>query len=147
MSDFDSRNPHDNPEPGSLADLFAEAELIFAYTRAQALADGVLVDVTALAAEAGFTFPVAITAALWADIETIPEPYDVFETPEGRLWDVLFMARFAIQRSKGGGSTLLYPLILHTDDSPGDSQYRIKLVCGPGDHAEPVITLMQPNED
>ena len=147
MSDFDSRDPARTTEPGSFADLFAGADFIFAYTRAQALADGVLVDVSALAAEAGFTFPVAVTAALWEAIENIPEPYAGFETPEGRLWDVLFMARIAIQRSKGGGSQLLYPLLLHTDATPGDTEVRIKLVCGPGDNAEPVITLMQPSED
>ena len=147
MSDFDSRDPEGKPAPVSPADLFAGAELIFTYTRAQALADGALVDVSTLAAEAGFTFPVAVTIALWEAIETIPEPYAGFETPEGRLWDVLFLARIAIQRSKGGGSQLLYPLLLHTDKTPGDTAYRIQLVCGPGDNAEPVITLMQPKED
>ena len=41
-------------------------DVIFTYTRAQALADGVLIDAGALAQEAGFRLPVAITAAAWA---------------------------------------------------------------------------------
>jgi hypothetical protein len=41
-------------------------DLIYAYTRAQALADGVLVDVSPMAREAGFRFPTAITADLHA---------------------------------------------------------------------------------
>ena len=147
MSDFDSRDPKSKQGPESLADLFADAEIIFAYSRAQAIEDGTLVDVSEMAKEAGFVFPVALTAALWADIATVPEKHAGFETPEGRLWDVLWMARIAIQRSKGGGSKMIYPLILHTEETPGDTEYRIKLVCGPGDTPDPVITLMRPNED
>ena len=39
-------------------------EVIFSYTRAQAIEGGVLIDVTPTALEAGFRFPVAATAAL-----------------------------------------------------------------------------------
>ena len=41
-------------------------EVIHRYTRAQALADGVLVDVTDAAREAGFRTPVAMTIAVWS---------------------------------------------------------------------------------
>ena len=41
-------------------------------SRAQAIEDGVLVDVSDIAKEAGFRYPVALTSALWADIENIP---------------------------------------------------------------------------
>ena len=40
--------------------------LIFAYTRKQAIEDGVLIDVTETAKEAGLRFPTAITAAAWS---------------------------------------------------------------------------------
>jgi type I site-specific restriction endonuclease len=43
-------------------------EVIFSYTRAQAIADRVLIDVTPTALEAGFRFPVATTAALMAAV-------------------------------------------------------------------------------
>ncbi len=39
----------------------SDSEVIYAYTRAQALDDGILVDATALAKEAGFKWPVAVT--------------------------------------------------------------------------------------
>src|SRR5262249_13138019 len=45
--------------------LFEEADLIHAYTRRQALADGVLIDVTTTAKEVGCCFPVAVTADRW----------------------------------------------------------------------------------
>ena len=40
---------------------------IHVYTRAQAIADGVLVDVSDTARDAGFRVPVALTSAVWAD--------------------------------------------------------------------------------
>ena len=48
-------------------------EVIFGYTRRQAIDDGVLVDVTEMAREAGFSWPFAMTAEVWALIEAIPE--------------------------------------------------------------------------
>ena len=42
--------------------LFTAENVIHVYTRAQAIADGVLIDATELAREAGFRFPVALSA-------------------------------------------------------------------------------------
>ena len=50
------------PEPGNAA---AFDPAIFAYTRAQAIEDGILVDVSETAREAGFRIPVAITRTVW----------------------------------------------------------------------------------
>ena len=44
--------------------MFEKADLIHSYTRAEAIADGVLIDVSATAREAGFKYPVALTAAV-----------------------------------------------------------------------------------
>jgi hypothetical protein len=41
-----------------------ENEIIYSYTRKQAIADGVLIDVTELAKEAGFKCPVAFTSSV-----------------------------------------------------------------------------------
>src|SRR4051812_27741843 len=53
------------PEGGEcgLPDSAVFGEVIFAYTRKQAIEDGVLVDVTETAKEAGFKIPVALTRA------------------------------------------------------------------------------------
>jgi hypothetical protein len=40
-------------------------KMIYAYTRAQALADGVLVDVSKMAEKVGFRAPVAVTRTVW----------------------------------------------------------------------------------
>lgn len=48
-------------------------EVIHAYTRAQAIEDGVLVDLSDLAREAGFRFPVAVTLGVWAVLNPTKE--------------------------------------------------------------------------
>jgi predicted transcriptional regulator len=49
----------------------------------------------------------------------------------------------AIKRSPHG-SGLLYQLIMPVGNF---TEYTVQLVCGPGDHQEPVITLMREHED
>jgi hypothetical protein len=52
--------------------LFSDEDLIHRYTRADALRDGVLVDVSAVAREAGVRDPVASTRAAWERCVTVP---------------------------------------------------------------------------
>lgn len=47
--------------------MFTDADIISRYTRAEAIEDGELIDVTETAREAGFTVPVARTRAAWVD--------------------------------------------------------------------------------
>ena len=54
-----------NDTPADLAEIFGE--VISSYTRTQAIDDGMLVDVSHMAREAGFSFPVALTRAAWSD--------------------------------------------------------------------------------
>jgi hypothetical protein len=48
--------------------------VIHAYSRANAIEDGVLIDVSSVAKEAGFKIPVAVTSGVWERyIEWTPE--------------------------------------------------------------------------
>jgi len=125
-----------NPNQKGLTELFGE--VVFSYSRAQAIADGVLVDATKEAQEAGFRFPTAITAALWSDIEAIPASHS-YQDIQGRLWDVLYMAAGNARRKKDV-SRFSYELILHREGVEGEL---VSLICdcGPGDNAEPVLTI------
>jgi len=74
--------------------------VISTYTRAQAIDDGVLIDAGAMAREAGFKWPVALTSAVWADCAAWSEDdnrQQAYQDESGRLWDVLFMASHAIR--------------------------------------------------
>ena len=122
-------------------------EIIYAYTRAQALADGVLVDVSDLAREAGFVFPVALTERFYhgyivPTLALIAEGQSI----AGRLWDLLTVLRWTIQTSKDDSYLPLSVLFVM---SPGTPPVPIELVavCGPGDSGEPVVTVMLPDED
>jgi len=63
-------------------------EVIFAYTRKQALADGVQVDVTATAQEAGIKFPMFLTRAVFDTYVAVPAGV-TGQDKAGRLWDVI----------------------------------------------------------
>jgi len=128
-------------------------EVVFTYTRAQALADGVLKDVTALGRHAGFRWPVAVTAAVWADCvawtEADSDAQRVPQDETGRLFDVLFMAACAARRQPLDRDRMHYQLYRVPRDghSTGAELVTLKLMVGPGDHGEPVVTILLPHED
>ncbi|WTZ89346.1 hypothetical protein OG747_53030 (plasmid) [Streptomyces sp. NBC_01384] len=128
-------------------------EIIHAYTRAQALADGVLTAADAeLAREAGFVVPVALTSAVWEGCVAWNDGDSERQVPQderGRLWDVLTMARAAIRRGGGDGDRVTVDLRRVPRDGRARQARPVQLVCaiGPGDHGEPVITIMEPHED
>lgn len=125
-----------------MSELFGE--VISSYSRAQALADGFLVDVSETAREAGITFPVAMTRTVWEKCVAVPKDRGWCSDERGRLWDVVSMLRFAIRRSRGG-ELVHYSIRCHT--LKGIRRVNLKSHCGPGDNAEPVITIMFPEED
>ena len=118
-------------------------KIIYAYTRKEAILDGVLVDVTETAHEAGFKWPVALTAEVWALIENIPQEH-CHEDIQGRLWDVLWMGRLAISQAPRGHTEARYTLVLHQSDC---NEIQLKIVSGPGDDGDPVLTIMLPDQD
>ncbi|MGW7208490.1 DUF6573 family protein [Streptomyces sp. NPDC054837] len=146
-------------DPGVSGDAMRSAplaerdDIIHAYTRAQALADGTLVAADAeLAREAGFRVPVALTSAVWEGCVAWNEGDSERQVPQderGRLWDVLFMSRAAIRASSGSGDRVIVNLRRVPRDGRTQHAQPVRLVCtiGPGDQGEPVITVMEPHED
>lgn len=123
-----------------LTEIFGD--VICVYTRAQAIDDGFLVDLTEWASAdkgfiGGFKCPVAVTREVWADIERCPAMQDV----RGRAHDLLWMASLAARR---GGSVTLFSVIMQV----GRTKKQIyKMVAGPGDAGELVITIMKRDQD
>jgi hypothetical protein len=121
-----------------------ENEIIYSYTRKQAIADGVLIDVTELAKEAGFKCPVAFTSAVYQRHVRVPEDVeDMNET--GRLWDVLMLLRYAAMKS-AGKSEVLFKLSERRSNSEMEI-VSLKAVCGPDDDGGICLTVMLPEED
>lgn len=130
--------------------------IVFSYTRAMAIADGALIDLTAegaetakLVREAGFKLPVAMTSAAFG--ETVGhqgQELPAGQSLAGRLWDVLMMLRFAIRKS--GGQTDRVHFKVSVWDGPGENDRRavnLWALIGPGDTPEPVLTIMLEGED
>ena len=138
-----------NPAAGS---PFGEA--IDTYTRAQAIADGLLVEVAeGIAREAGFTVPVAVTAAAWADCvawsDADNQRTGACQDEQGRLWDVLWMTRCAVRGAPRGTERIRVPLhrVPRAGRAVCPQPESLVAWCGPGDYGEPAITIMQASED
>lgn len=126
----------------------ADMECIYSYTREQAIADGVLVDVSDLARESGFTVPVAVTQGLYeGTFNPTEEEKSLGQSASGRLWDALFMLYMTIKGSKRSSSRIDYKIGVYRGNPPRYEEVDIKSVIGPGDAGEPVITIMLPHED
>ena len=126
--------------------------VISTYTRTQAIEDGVLIDPGSMAKEAGFKWPVALTADAWAACVAWTDAdsqQQVHQDQSGRLWDVVYMASHAIRTSKDSGDRLLFQLYRVPRDGQSTEAVLVtlKLIVGPGDSGEPVITILLPNED
>lgn len=141
----------ENTKPNDgLTEFFGE--VIHTYTRVQAIVDGVLIDISDTASEAGFKWPAAITQGAWEECVAWQEDDNhrqVLQDESGRLWDVIWMAYVAIRQSRSGGASLLYELYRVPRDGKGVRAQltTLKLMVGPGDIGEPVITIMLPHED
>jgi hypothetical protein len=120
--------------------------LIYSYTRAQAIADGVLIDVTDAAKAYGFKVPVAITDHLFHGYVAMPDGLDAEgQSTTGRLHDLLTLAMIAARTSKGTDRAYFKISFLM---APGRSEtVQVIAHIGPGDTAEPVLTIMLPEDD
>jgi hypothetical protein len=122
-------------------------DVIYSYTRSQAVADGVQVDVSKTAQEAGIRFPVFLTRAVYDAYVTVPSGVEA-QDEAGRLWDVITMTCFAILRSRPGCDRL--PVALYArNDNRAPRLVRLTAVCGPldMDDPQPAITVMLMDED
>ena len=137
------------PEPGNST---AFDPVISVYTRAQAIEDGILVDVSDTAREAGFTIPVAVTRTVWDRLVALPEGYRGYQDERGRLWDVVWMARHYALRASSSDRVTMCVLVrdirkdLRDSNRPPRKHFLI-VAIGAGDQGQPVITVMFPKDD
>lgn len=113
-------------QPGEFVTVDGEEwEVLSVYTRAQALEDGVLVDVSAVARFYGFKVPVAITAGVSAVCENVSAIGVLLHT----------LRRAIVGSATGDRATFTFR---------GEKMWAL---CGPGDTPAPVITVMLEGED
>lgn len=123
----------------------SDSGVIFWYTRAQAISDGTLIDATSLGKEAGFRFPVAVTCTVWESYVRVPPGVEA-QDETGRLWDIVWMLRYAIRQGDSKSDTIFFTVLVR-NDAQAPQPVRLKAVCGPNDDATPCLTIMLPCED
>ena len=144
----------------SMESLFGE--VISIYSRAQGIEDGVLVDVSDALTPCPFKYPVAMSRAAYETTIAAGGEWVVIEKPtddmieelqlpggqdvKGRLHDVFTMALEAIRR---GTTTdrIWFSVLVDTHGNGRNTKVDLYSVCGPGDTAAPVITIMLRGED
>ena len=149
-----------------LGDIFGEP--IAVYSRRQAIEDGVLVDVSQAVTPCPFKYPVAMTRAAYEatiaaggnwEREQLPEHpeadldgfTEVLKLPgcqdvQGRAWDV-FQMLLASLRAGRTTDKIWFSVLVDVHGNGRKTKVDLYSVCGPGDDAAPVLTIMLAGED
>jgi len=119
--------------------------IIFSYSRAQAIEDGVLIDVTAEAKAYGFKLPFVIGDNLYNRYVTPPPGLEgEGQSLSGRLHDLMTLA--ALSARKGLQQDRVEFEVLFLMGPGKHEKVRCVLHVGPGDRGEPVLTLCLPED-
>lgn len=131
-----------NPESNS-----PFGEIFCAYSRSQAVADGFQIEVSKTAQAAGIRFPVFLTRAVYNSFIAVPDGV-AGQDEAGRLWDVVWMLRFAIIRAKPEADRLPFALYVRNDNRAAKLA-KLVAVCSAldMDDTRPAITVMTPEEE
>jgi hypothetical protein len=117
--------------------IFGDA--IFRYTRANAIADGVLVDLSKVTTvQEHWKFSFACTDTVFALMERAIEEHG--NDLAGIMHDISLMAKAEIRNGSRAD-------VIHFKVFIGVKLHDLKLHIGPGDTSEPVMTLMLAHED
>lgn len=137
--------------------LFTDADLVYAYTRADAIRDGVLIELPQ-AQEVGFRVPVAITTAVHATCVAWNEPDPKLAAILRLREDALLLAAIAEARAhrRRQHAGIEQPpdridfsleTIALRDGIASMVTIRLYMVIGPDDDGAPVGTIMVIGED
>jgi len=134
-------------------------DLVYSYTRSQALKDGVQVRIPdQLRKEAGIKYPVFVTCSVWDEYLRVPDKM-WHQDMESRIWDMLFMFAMKVHVEKPTTDKISFEVVFQIpkdrklqSNEKGDEYYRevtLDAVIGPMDfdNMAPVITIMKPGED
>jgi len=120
--------------------------VIFSYTRQDAINDGIFIDVSEMAKEAGFKIPVAITSNLYHTHIVPSEDAKTYGQDEkGRLWDVLHMLSVMARHSKDSMITFSVRFQNGPHSSETPKLWAVVEAQSPDDPS-PAINIMLPED-
>lgn len=130
-------------QQNALVEFYGEP--VSVYTRAQAIEDGYLVDISSIAKECGFRYPVAITSDVFGDCVYLAKDDEkmVLETQLERTENLLRELMKAIKRTDRSVDRITFALeYAHVEGcAVRDGSAKLTSVVGPGDTLDPVITI------
>lgn len=137
--------------------LFSDSDLIFSYTRADALSDGVLIELPS-SKNWGFKVPVAITAGAYGQCiawnEPDPKLGEILRLREDMVLTCAMREARAHQRRMQAGKKerpdridFQVETIVQAGEGVEVRKVDLYMVIGPGDQGEPVGTIMLIGED
>lgn len=129
--------------------MFEDAEVIYTYTRKQAIEDGMQTKLEGkhadLVKEAGYKYPVFLTSGVLGLIEKAVNNEKFCNDFTGVLWDILYMSR-AAGKPVNDRMTKFEVIITGTGRQREHTMY---IECGAMDFDDPapVLTIMLPEEN
>jgi len=129
--------------------MFENAEVIYSYTREQAIDDGYQVklenDLADLGKEAGYKYPIYLTSGVWGLIDMAVKNKRHCNDLKGVLWDILYMSR-TTGRMLNDRLKKFQVIITGTGNQKYHTMY---IECGATDFEDPApaLTIMLPEEN
>jgi hypothetical protein len=119
--------------------MFDRRYLISSYTRADAIADGQLIEIDhSVLQEAGICLPATVSVGLFAALEPTSKEEKMGQSFQGRLWDVLMVFRaFA---KDVDDCYMKFSIQMQVED--GLIEQEVVARCGPDDDGNPCLTFM-----
>ena len=120
--------------------------VIYSYTRAQAIEDGVLVNLSEIAPDVcreHYKYPIACTSEVWGIIDRAIKNEKHCNDLNGVIHDILWMSR--VFKRTIDANTIMFRVKI--TGAGRKSVFDFKMVCGPNDDASPCLTIMMPHED
>jgi uncharacterized protein DUF6573 len=125
--------------------LFQCGDEIASYTRAEALADGWLIDVSDPAKEAGLLYSVAVTADVWVECIRIPEGLEC-DTEANRVWNIVWLLTCEIILEKREVDEITFRMYVRQAPNRLPQRVTLRAVCEPDDNGNPCLTVMLAEE-
>ena len=89
----------------------------------------------------------SLTASVMADVRDIPERDAQSVEVDMRIFNLLAVGQKELSRFAKGESEGTYSCSIPVGSNAAQQNYVVKVVAGPGDRGELVLTFMRPGED
>ncbi len=118
-------------------------DCIYSYSRSEAIANGILVDLSGFEAAKIYNHPIACTRAVWAIVDKAIKNNQYHNSYEGVLYDICYMAWLRAEQVRD--QQFLFKVII---TGTGRKRYHtFKMHIGHGDDLRLVLTIMLPDEN